>query len=222
MVPLRRRTPGATRTGGEAPSGSSLPLPLRTRLRSLGATASRRLRSTTYLRKWLVLGLLVGVIAGLGALVFYSAVDLATHVFLRDLAGYQPPTPTGEGALPGTSHFSRPWAIPLVVGLGGLLSGLIVFNLAPEAEGHGTDAAIAAVHDNPRGVRARAVLVKLVASAVTIGSGGSGGREGPTAQISAGFGSFLARVLQPGTRRRSSSWSPSASAQESGQFLAPP
>jgi H+/Cl- antiporter ClcA len=44
-------------------------------------------------------------------------------------------------------------------------------------------------------IRARAVIVKLVSSAITIGSGGSGGREGPTAQISAGFGSLLARTL---------------------------
>jgi H+/Cl- antiporter ClcA len=72
---------------------------------------------------------------------------------------------------------------------------LVVYRFAPEAEGHGTDAAISAVHHNPRGVRFRAVVVKIVASALTIGSGGSGGREGPTGQISAGFGSLLARVL---------------------------
>jgi H+/Cl- antiporter ClcA len=70
-----------------------------------------------------------------------------------------------------------------------------VFRLAPEAEGHGTDAAIGAYHHNPRGIRARIPLIKLAASAITIGSGGSGGREGPTAQISAGFGSFLGRAL---------------------------
>ena len=83
----------------------------------------------------------------------------------------------------------------LVVGLGGLISGILVFSLAPEAEGHGTDAAIAAVHHNPRGIRARVSFVKIIASAITIGSGGSAGREGPTAQISAGFGSMLARWL---------------------------
>ena len=69
------------------------------------------------------------------------------------------------------------------------------FLIAPEAEGHGTDAAIAAVHHDPRGIRLRTVAVKIVASALTIGSGGSGGREGPTGQISAGFGSFLARLF---------------------------
>jgi Voltage gated chloride channel len=64
------------------------------------------------------------------------------------------------------------------------------------AAGHGTDAAISAVHHNPRGIRFRAVIVKIVASALTIGSRGSGGREGPTPQISAGFVSLLARKLE--------------------------
>ena len=82
-----------------------------------------------------------------------------------------------------------------MVGLGALLGAILVFRFAPEAEGHGTDAAISAVHHNPRGIRFRAVIVKIVASALTIGSGGSGGREGPTGQISAGFASLLAREL---------------------------
>lgn len=168
---------------------------LRLRLRSAAATLSGHVSGLSYLRKWLVLGAVLGVVAGLGAIVFYAALAFATNLFLGVLAGYQVPTPAAEGNLPGATYFARPWALPLVVGLGGLLSGILVFTLAPEAEGHGTDAAISAVHHNPRGVRFRAVVVKIVASAITLGSGGSGGREGPTAQISAGFGSFLARVL---------------------------
>ena len=105
------------------------------------------------------------------------------------------PTPVGEGGHAASASFARPWALPLVVGLGALLGALLVFRFAPEAEGHGTDAAISAVHHNPRGIRFRAVIVKIVASALTIGSGGSGGREGPTGQISAGFASLLAREL---------------------------
>ena len=154
-----------------------------------------RINAMSYLPKWLILGAMIGIIAGLGAVVFYEALRLATHFFLGVLAGYLPPTPAGEGGRAGTGHFVRPWAIPLVVTLGGLLAGLIVFTWAPEAEGHGTDAAIDAVHHNPRGIRLRAVVIKIIASAITIGSGGSGGREGPTAQISAGFGSLLARLL---------------------------
>ncbi len=103
--------------------------------------------------------------------------------------------PIGEGGHAASASFSRPWALPLVVGLGALLGALLVFRFAPDAEGHGTDAAISAVHHNPRGIRFRTVIVKIVASALTIGSGGSGGREGPTGQISAGFASLLAREL---------------------------
>ncbi len=163
--------------------------------RTVGARLGSRVNSMSYLAKWLLLATVIGTIAGLGAIVFYEALRLATGWFLGGLAGYHVPTPAGEGNAAGSAHFTRPWAIPLVVGLGGLIAGFIVFTWAPEAEGHGTDAAIDAVHHNPRGIRLRAVVVKMVASAVTIGSGGSGGREGPTAQISAGFGSLLARLL---------------------------
>jgi CIC family chloride channel protein len=81
-----------------------------------------------------------------------------------------------------------------VTTLGGLISGIIVFGFAPEAEGYGTNSAIAAFHqDQP--IRARTSLIKLIASAITIGTGGSAGR-GPIAQISASFGSLLATMLR--------------------------
>ena len=171
------------------PSGWRLPL------RSLQARASRWIASSSYGRKWLVLGVVIGVTAGLGAVVFYEALRAATHLFLGVIAGYTVPTPVGEGGRAASAHFTRPWAIPLVACVGALAGAILVFEFAPEAEGHGTDAAIAAVHHNPRGIRLRAVAVKIVASALTIGSGGSGGREGPTGQISAGFGSFLSRLF---------------------------
>ena len=154
----------------------------------------RRLRSADYLRKWVVLGGLIGAISGLGAALFFTALELASRLFLGALAGFTPASPAGEGGHP-IADAARPWMIPIVVALGGLISGVIVFRLAPEAEGHGTDAAIGAFHHSARRIRARIPVIKLVASAITIGSGGSGGREGPTAQIGAGFGSWLARVL---------------------------
>lgn len=152
-------------------------------------------RNSGYLRKWMILGVAIGIIAGLGAVVFYLALVYAGQFLLGYLGGYDVPQAKADGGGTGSAGFVRPWAIPLVTLGGALVSAWIVARLAPEAEGHGTDSAIEAVHTDPRAIRTRAVLVKLVSSALTIGSGGSAGREGPTAQISAGFGSLLTRWL---------------------------
>lgn len=164
-------------------------------LRRFRRVATQWIESAQYTQKWLALGVAIGVIAGLGAVIFYNALRLASWFFLRVLAGYTEPTPFGEGNQLGSQHFTHPYLIPLITAVGALLGSILVTRFAPDAEGHGTDAAIAAVHHNPRGIRFRTVLVKIAASALTIGSGGSGGREGPTGQISAGFGSFLARFF---------------------------
>ena len=153
------------------------------------------IRNSGYLRKWLILGIAIGIIAGLGAVVFFLTLKYAGEYLLGFLGGYQQPQAIGDGGGSAPVGFSRPWAIPLIVFGGALVSAFIVAKFAPEAEGHGTDSAIEAVHTDPRSIRGRVVLVKLIASALTIGSGGSGGREGPTAQISAGFGSLLTRRL---------------------------
>lgn len=160
-----------------------------------GGRFGATIRNAGYLRKWFLLGTTIGVISGLGAVVFYLALKYTGEFLLGYLAGYHVPTPVGEGGGRGSAGFVRPWAIPLVTTGGALLSAFVVAKFAPEATGHGTDEAIEAVHTDPRAIRARVVLVKLVASALTIGSGGSAGREGPTAQISAGFSSLLTRRL---------------------------
>jgi CIC family chloride channel protein len=153
------------------------------------------IRESGYLRKWLILGVSIGVIAGLGAVVFFLALKYAGEFLLGTLGDYQQPQAIGDGGGTGSPGFSRPWAIPLIACGGALASAVIVARFAPEAQGHGTDNAIEAALSDPRSIRSRAVVVKLIASALTIGSGGSGGREGPTAQISAGFGSLLTRRL---------------------------
>lgn len=150
------------------------------------------------------LSLVVGVISGLGAIVFYWACQLVFHYTLDGIVGYRPVAPGGEPALfAETQSVFRPWLLLLVPTVGGLLSGWIVFTFAPEAEGHGTDSAIAAYHYRQGRIRPRVPLVKIVSSALTISTGGSGGREGPIAQIGAGFGSFLGSVLRlrPSDRR---------------------
>ena len=150
---------------------------------------------------------LVGVVAGFGAVAFYALTQLVSHYALEEAVGYVAAHPGGEAPLKGlpdvTPSALHWWLLLLVPTIGGILSGFIVFKFAPEAEGHGTDAVIAAYHQKDGQIRARVPLVKIIASALTIGTGGSGGREGPIAQIGAGFGSFLANVLRlsPANRR---------------------
>ncbi len=90
----------------------------------------------------------------------------------------------------------------LLPALGGIISGWLVYTFCPEAEGHGTDAAINAYHQKGGFVRGRVPIIKTIASAFTLTTGGSGGREGPIAQIGAGFGSFLATKLKLSDRER--------------------
>ncbi len=152
------------------------------------------LAHASYTRKWVALSILIGVAAGLGSIIFYWSLTAATHLLLGLVAGYVPPTATGEGATVFTG-VARPWLLPILTAAGGLLSGIIVFRFAPEAEGHGTDAAIDAFHNKGGFIRRRVPVVKAIASAITIGSGGSAGREGPTAQIAAGTASALADLF---------------------------
>lgn len=143
------------------------------------------------------LSLIVGVVAGIGAIAFYLACQVVSHFALDVAVGYHPHHPAGEPPLlPSSGAPFSPWMLLIVPTLGGIISGLIVFSLAPEAEGHGTDAAIAAFHHHRGYIRPRVPLIKLITSAITIGSGGSGGREGPIAQIGAGFGSFVSRAFR--------------------------
>lgn len=160
---------------------------------------------SNYYVKWFILGTIIGVVAGISALAFYFTLKLMEHLFLGLVVGISVPEPIGEGgSLESEFKVINLWLIPVSTTLGGLLSGLIVYTWAPEAEGHGTDAAINAYHKLQGKIRRRIPLIKLFASAITIGSGGSAGREGPTAQLSAGIASAIADLLRlsPDDRRR--------------------
>ncbi|MFC1856747.1 chloride channel protein [Thermodesulfobacteriota bacterium] len=153
--------------------------------------------------KWTFYFVVIGLIAGLGSILFHYLCQLGVHFFLDMIAGYRPPAPAGEHHLfpPSTRPFNR-WILFFLPAFGGIISGWLVYTFAPEAEGHGTDAAIDAYHRKGGFVRGRVPIVKTIASAITLTTGGSGGREGPIAQIGAGFGSFLATKLKLSDRER--------------------
>ena len=172
----------------------------------------RKIFSTRYLReqfdfllagKWLIYGSVIGVVSGLGAILFQLLLSFVRQLSLGKFMGLTPLAPGGETEIfhLGTGNFT-PFLVVLIPTIGGLIAGWIVYTFAPEAEGHGTDEVIKAYHKKRGIIQTKVPLIKLLASVITIGTGGSGGREGPIAQIGAGFGSFLGRKLGLNTRTR--------------------
>lgn len=153
--------------------------------------------------KWFLLATAVGAASGIGAVAFQLVGQVVAHYTLGHFAGFTPGEADGEKSI--FAHDAAtlmPVMVVVVMGLGGLLSGWLVYTFAPEAEGHGTDAAIESFHHKRGIIRPLVPLIKTLSSAVTIGTGGSAGREGPIAQIGAGVGSLLATRMELSDRDR--------------------
>jgi len=129
--------------------------------------------------KWFFLASITGAVVGLSTTLFLKGLDKAI---------------TLAGSI-GPHYF-------LLLPLALLISALLVKYLAPEAEGHGTEKIIDAVHNRQANISLMVVPVKLLATIVTIAVGGSAGKEGPCAQIGAGLASSLARVMNFNARDR--------------------
>jgi len=145
-------------------------------------------------RELMFISLIIGVVSGFGSILFIELLRLLQSIFYNNIIGFN--VPSAENFVQLDLKLHQPLLIPLIVAIGGLVSGFLVYTFAPEAEGHGTDAAIAAFHRFAGRVRRRVPIIKMVSSIFTISSGGSAGREGPMAQIGAGIGSYLADLLK--------------------------
>ncbi len=130
----------------------------------------------TYLRKWVPISIIVGVLAGLGAVIFQFLLNAVWNL--------------------SYDSYAFPWYLVLCIpAIGGLLAGVLMSKWAPETAGSGTDHVIDSVHHHGGKIRGRVVPVKILASSLTIGSGGSSGNEGPISQISGGIASFVGSKL---------------------------
>jgi CIC family chloride channel protein len=122
------------------------------------------------------LSLLVGIVAGLGAVTFRALIAIFHNLFFlgRLSTAYDANTQTPAG----------PWGpfVILVPVVGGIAVVFLVKNFAPEAKGHGVPEVIDAVYYHKGFIRPIVSVVKALASALSIGSGGSVGREGPIIQ----------------------------------------
>ncbi len=145
---------------------------------------------------------LVGLTAGLAGALLFGGLELFQRVLLEGLTGYIPLRAHGErvvASAEGTPF--RPWLLVLLPALGGLACGLVT-RLATEARGGGGNAMIEAFHERAGIIRRRVIWVKSLASILTLGTGGAGGREGPTMQVGGALGSWVGRLLRVGRRER--------------------
>ena len=163
----------------------------------------RKLLTSINPRTIYLYSVVIGVLSGLGALVFNELLHAATEITMHDWARVVLPEPMGElSDLPIPAGPPRRWVLFFLPVVGGLISGLLVKTFAPEAEGTGTDGYIDAFHNKAGSMRRRVPWVKSLATLSTLASGGSAGKEGPIAQIGAGIGSALGRSLKMGARAR--------------------
>jgi CIC family chloride channel protein len=183
-----------------------LPRPALRRLRALGRLldAARAPIEFQILGRMLLQAALVGAAAGLLGSLFFAGVEATQRLLLEAWAGYAPLRAGGELILGESAQKApfRPWLLLVIPASGALLGGALSTWLAPETRGGGSDAIIAAFHQNGGFVRKRVAFVKALVSILTLGSGGSGGREGPTMQMGGALGSLVGQVLRSTDRER--------------------
>jgi chloride channel protein, CIC family len=146
----------------------------------------------------LALALGVGGGAGVGAVIFRYLILWFTQLF----SGHEDYSGVGHAAHPLLPALG-PWFVVLAPVVGGLLYGPLVDWFAREARGHGVPEVMLAVAEQGGRIRPQVAVVKSLASAICIGSGGSVGREGPIVQIGSALGSSLGQLLRvPESRLR--------------------
>lgn len=144
----------------------------------------------------------VGIAAGVAGALLFGGLELFQRVLLESLAGYTPLRADGESLTTSVEvRQFRPWLLVFLPALGGLACGLLA-RWAPEIAGGGGDAMIDAFHHRGGRIRPRVIGLKALASMFTLGSGGAGGREGPTMQIGGALGSLVAKWLRVNARER--------------------
>ena len=166
--------------------------------------------------RMVLLAILLGVIAGCAASLFFYVLEWSKAIVLEGVVGLELQIPPGDQIIPAeaTHHlresinhrylsFMPNWLLIIIVpSIGCGAAAFLVRRFAPEAAYDGTSAFVNTFHNKRALMRFRAVVVKATASIVTLASGGSGGKEGPVAQIGAGFGCWLAKKLKLSERER--------------------
>jgi len=138
----------------------------------------------------IILAILIGILAGFAAIGIRALINEISHISF----------PGGGNLL--DNIISSPWYIKILIPmLGGLIVGPIIYFFAPEAKGHGVPEVMQAILQRGGNIRSRVAFVKMIASSITIGTGGSVGREGPIIQIGSSIGSMVGQFFRVPSKR---------------------
>ncbi|MDU0967981.1 MAG: chloride channel protein [Actinomycetaceae bacterium] len=142
-----------------------------------------------------LLALLIGAAVGCASVLFHYCIEGWTWL-MTGYTDYPPHAGEPHGVLGWPS-----WLIIFVPVISALIYGPLVQKFAPSARGHGVPEVMLAVVRNGGKIPGRVAAVKIVASALTLGGGGSVGREGPIVQVGASLGSWISGLLNLPRRR---------------------
>jgi CIC family chloride channel protein len=138
----------------------------------------------------IVIAIIIGILAGFSAIGIRAMIKFFSEISFHG---------TGN-LLQNIMDTSWYWILIIPI-IGGLIVGPIIYFLAPEAKGHGVPEVMQAILLKGGQIRGRVAFVKAVASAISIGTGGSVGREGPIIQIGSSLGSVVGQFLRVSSKR---------------------
>ncbi|TDJ53057.1 MAG: CBS domain-containing protein [Ignavibacteria bacterium] len=138
----------------------------------------------------IIIAIIIGVLAGFAAIGIRALIQAISNISF-----------TGDGNLLENIMSTSWYWIILIPIIGGLIVGPIIHFFAPEAKGHGVPEVMQAILLKGGVIRGRVAFIKTIASAITIGTGGSVGREGPIIQIGSSIGSIIGQFFRVPSRR---------------------
>ncbi len=138
----------------------------------------------------IIIAIVIGVLVGFAAIGIRALIQAISNISF-----------TGDGNLLENIMSTSWYWIILIPIIGGLIVGPIIHFFAPEAKGHGVPEVMQAILLKGGVIRGRVAFIKTIASAITIGTGGSVGREGPIIQIGSSIGSIIGQFFRVPSRR---------------------
>jgi len=143
---------------------------------------------------------ITGLFTGLATFLFVYCLDATNHFFQNHFPSYNNPDVFLDNNT-YNFHFGY-WPFIFLPAIGGLLTGYIIYKFSKETSGSGMDSFIESFHQMEGRLRGRISFYKIFATVFTLGFGGSGGKEGPVAQIGGSIGSKLNNLLGGGPKAR--------------------